>query len=148
MDEEGEMDLTRFSALCEAFGGDLARWPGAEREAGLQLAQSDPAASAALADARGLDDVLALSAPQIPSPALRERVLAAAPRERSRPRPRFDWLFKAGLGAGLAAAGVAGVLVGSALSAGHAPEDSPALAALESSPEATAFGPADETLEG
>ncbi len=140
------MDPKRFEALCEAYGGEIARWPQAEREAAAALATADPTAAGALAQARALDSLLAESRPLTPSAALRERILAAAPRERT--GPSFDWLFKAGLGAGLAAAGVAGVLVGSTLTSGPDHDDAPAIAALEASPEATAFGPVDESLEG
>ena len=140
------MDLARFETLCDAYGGEIAHWPQAERDAALKLAAHDPAAAACLAEARALDGVLAQSSPQAPSAALRDRILDSAPRERA--RPSFDWLLKACLGAGLAAAGVAGVLVGSSLTPAADLDDTPAIAALEASPEATAFGPVDESLEG
>ncbi len=140
------MDLTRFNTLCDAYGGDMTRWPAAERAPAAALAAADPAAAQALADAQTLDGILHLSRAPAPSMALRDRILAAAPRERA--RRSFDWLLKAGLGAGLAAAGVAGVLVGSTLTTQAGLDDTSAMAALEASPEVTAFGPVDESLEG
>ena len=140
------MDLTRFTALCDAYGGEIARWPEGDRDGAAALAAREPAAAAVLAEAVVLDGLLAGSRSQAPSAALRDRLLAAAPRERA--RASFDWLFKAGLGAALAAAGVAGVLVGSTLTAAPDVDDAPAIAALDASPEATAFGPVDESLEG
>lgn len=138
------MDLPRFTALCEAYGGDPARWPEGERAAALAMTAADPAAAQALADARALDETLEASRPVPPSAVLRDRILASAPKPRPASGLRFGWGLRAGLGAGLAAAGIAGVLVGSALTA---PADeaasAAAVAALDSSPEATAFGPAD-----
>ena len=139
------MDLKRFEALCDAYGGDIARWPANERGEAAAFAAHDPGAATSLAEAGALDALLAAGPVQAPSAALRERILGAAPRERA--RPSLDWLFRAGLGAGLAAAGVAGVLVGSTLTAASDIDDAPAIAALEASPEATAFGPVDESLE-
>jgi hypothetical protein len=136
------MDLQRFTALCEAYGGDPARWPEAERAEAMALAGTDPPAALALTAARTLDATLDESRPAAPSPALRRRVLASAPAPRSTLRLRLDWSLKAGLGAGLAAAGMAGVLVGSTLTAPERePASAAAIAALDASPEVTAFGP-------
>ena len=142
------MDLQRFTALCEAYGGDMARWPEAERADAASLAAREPAAAGLLVAGRALDQILDESRPVPASAALRERILAAAPAPR-RERP-LAWIMKAGLGAGLAAAGVAGLLVGGAITAAAGPSgpDAEAVAALETSPEATAFGAAPETLEG
>lgn len=109
------MDLTRFEALAEAYGADLRRWPAAERDAADALMAAQPqSARAILADAEGLDDLLAASRPPVVSQALREAVLAAAPRPRPRRSALGFWLS----GAGFATAAVAGMLVGaSALTA-------------------------------
>jgi anti-sigma factor RsiW len=141
------MDIQRFNALCEAHGGDLRLWPASERDAAAVLAARDPAAAASLAEAGLLDALLHAAPAAVPSHALRERVLAAAPRPRASAMRRLDWVFKAGLGAGLAAAGVAGVLVGSAMTSADGPGLA-AVAALDASPEATAFGGAPDLQEG
>ena len=61
-----------------------------------------------------LDTLLAAYAAAEPGPALRQRIIAAAPRQRTIGLAR-RWLAGAGLGAGLAAAGAAGVAAGFAL---------------------------------
>lgn len=50
------MNIDRFRRLAEAFGGDLSRWPEAERKAAGALLRADPAAR------RIIDDELALDA--------------------------------------------------------------------------------------
>ena len=47
----GTMTMTyeRFETLADAYGGDLRRWPEAEREAGRALLNADPRAAAVLA---------------------------------------------------------------------------------------------------
>ena len=140
------MDIQRFNALCEAHGGDPSRWPEAEREAAAAFA-TEAGAAAMLAEARALDALLHTAPAVVPSPALRDRVLASAPRPRASAVRRLDWIFKAGLGAGLAAAGVAGVLVGSAITAADGPGLA-AVTALDASPEITAFGGVPDAQEG
>lgn len=115
------MTPERFEALAEAYGGDAARWPDGEREAAAALMAERPAwASEMLARAGGLDALLdALTASRAP-PGLAERIVASAPRA----RPRWlGWLVPAGMGAGLAAACAAGVMVGAQL---HAASSAPA----------------------
>lgn len=109
------MDLTRFEALAEAYGADLRRWPAAERDAADALMAAEPEpARAILAEAEGVDDLLAASRPPLVSQALRDAVLAGAPRPRPRRSGLGFWLS----GAGFATAAVAGMLVGaSALTA-------------------------------
>jgi hypothetical protein len=105
------LTLERFQDLADAFGGDVARWPEADRAAGLAFARAEPSATAAiLAEASALDRLLAASPGPAPSLALREAVIAAAPRPRRRAIDR-RWV---GLGASLAAASIAGVLAGAA----------------------------------
>lgn len=111
------MNTERFEILAEAFGGDVARWPPDTREAAAALMAADPAwAGAVLARASALDDaLLELGAPQA-SAALVDRIVAGAPK----PHPArrwIGWLLPAGMGAGLAAACAAGVMIGSQLSA-------------------------------
>ena len=45
------MSIGRFRNLAEIWGGDIARWPEAERAAAAQLAARAPEAAAALAEA-------------------------------------------------------------------------------------------------
>lgn len=115
------MTPERFETLMEAYGGDVARWPDAEREAAAVLMAARPAwAGEVLARGVDLDALLdAFPAPRA-SAGLAERIAAAAPR----PRPRWiGWLVPVGMGAGLAAACAAGILVGAEL---HAPSSRPA----------------------
>jgi len=109
------MDRARFEALAQAYGADLRRWPAAERASADDFIVADPqAARAALAGAESLDDLLYASPSPAPSPELRASVLAGAPKPR-RTEPRFGfWLS----GASLAAAGVAGVMVGVSMAGG------------------------------
>jgi hypothetical protein len=104
------LNPTRFQGLADAYGGDIARWPEAERSAALAFAEADPTAEGILAEATALDRMLAASPTPAPSLALREAIVASAPRPRGRAIGR-RWV---GLGASLAAASVAGVLAGAA----------------------------------
>lgn len=107
------MTAERFEALADAYGGDVARWPGGEREAAAALMAADPAwARAALAEAAELDAALdAFVAPRAAGE-LAERIAMGAPR--ARPRWRL-WITPAGMGAGLAAACAAGLMLGAQL---------------------------------
>lgn len=57
------MTERRFARLISAHGADPARWPEAERAAGIAWADSHPEARAALAAERRLDAMLDLAAP-------------------------------------------------------------------------------------
>jgi hypothetical protein len=106
------MTPERFEALAQAYGGDVARWPGAEREAAAALMAAQPdLARTVLAPAGDLDAVLAAWAPLAVSHDLRERVIAAAPPVR-KTRSLVAWLWG---GAGLAGACAAGLVAGVAL---------------------------------
>jgi hypothetical protein len=110
------MNAERFEALAEAFGGDVARWPAAEREAAavLMAARADWARSV-LGLAGEVDTALSAYAPPQASVGLADRIAAAGPRPG---RGRWmGFLWPAGLGAGLAAACAAGIFVGAHLSA-------------------------------
>ena len=109
------MTPERFEALAEAYGGDIARWPDDERDAAAIRATAHPdEARAVLAGAAALDALLdAAPAPRAPA-GLAERIVAGAPQRRER---RWgSWWLPAGMGAGLAAACAAGVVVGAQLS--------------------------------
>jgi len=115
------MTPERFETLAEAFGGDVARWPDAEREAAAALMAAEPAwAEGVLARAGDLDAALAAYASPSGAHDLVERIVAGAPKA----RPRWTgWLLPAGMGAGLAAACAAGVMMGAQLSAPSAASD-------------------------
>lgn len=115
----GTMTMTyeRFETLVDAYGGDLRRWPEAEREAGRALLESDVRAAGLLAEADGLDALLDAAPRPVASHALREAVIASAAgaglgaglgaRRRGAIGP-LAWLS----GAGWAAAACAGVVFG------------------------------------
>ena len=88
------MDDTRFAELAEAHGGDITRWPQAERAAALSYKAERPErAQAALAEAAAVDRALAACGPVQPPAGLEAAILARAPSN----APRW-----AGLAAGLA----------------------------------------------
>jgi len=108
------MDADRFNTLAAAYGGDLRRWPEAERAAAEDFRRRQPeAARTMLEEAADLDFALDAWRVAAPSAALREAVLAAAPKPRTRRRGLGLWLSGAGFAA---AATVAGVVVGVAAS--------------------------------
>jgi hypothetical protein len=83
MSDRSQMTLARLGELLDAYGADPERWPSAEREAALALlAQSAQARHRREASAQ-LDGVLNLAPAHTASPALLDRVLAAAPRPAS-----------------------------------------------------------------
>ncbi len=105
------MDAERFETLALAYGRDLGRWPAEEREAARTLLAGSPSLAAVLDEAGDLDDALDAWRTPAPSAALRERVLASAPKRRRSGFGGFGlWLS----GAGFAAA-AAGVVVGVAV---------------------------------
>ena len=105
------MNRERFFSIVDAYGAEPRRWPEAERAAALAHLEADGEAAARVREAAGLDAVLDESRPLAPSAALRSRVVAAAPRARRSPA-RLGWWAP---GAGLVAAGVAGLMFGAAL---------------------------------
>lgn len=112
------MDARRFETLAAAHGGLIVRWPAGDQDAAYAwLAQDPEAAQVVLSEALALDEALDVLRPPRPSTALRDRILAAAPRERRGWGVR-RWLAGAGVGAALAAASAAGVMVGAQVSAG------------------------------
>lgn len=98
------MDLTRFAALADAYGGTIARWPAGERAAARRLAAT-PDAARLLARADRLDARLDGWALGGPSPALVDAVARAAPIARAPMRRLFWWPSLAGLTLAGAAAG-------------------------------------------
>ncbi|MDO9335926.1 MAG: hypothetical protein Q7T61_05955 [Caulobacter sp.] len=111
------MDAQRFEALADAHGGLIARWPAEAQDAAYEwLARAPEEAQAVLTQALTLDEALSVLRPPQPSAGLRDRVLAAAPRARSG-WSLGRWLAGAGVGAALAAASVAGVMIGTLVGA-------------------------------
>lgn len=101
------MTLDRFRALCDAYGGEVRRWPAEEREAAQAFVETSEVAREALAEARRLDDALD-QARLTPSPELVRRIAACAPASDRAP----SWAamaaalaLAAGLGAGWLGAG-------------------------------------------
>lgn len=122
------MTHERFEALAEAYGGEIARWPAAERDAAtLLMAQEPDFASAALSAAADLDAMLDAWRAPAAGHALREAVIAAAPAKR-RAGVR-GWFWRAGVGAGLAAACAAGLAVGVRLSDAVQPQNDETISA-------------------
>jgi hypothetical protein len=110
----------RFAELADAYGGVLARWPEQVRAEAMALALL-PEMRAILAEAGQLDAQLDLWRVAAPSPALRERVLAARRMPLSR-RARL-WLSGLGVAAALAGAAAGSVATAAALPSDHAVSD-------------------------
>ena len=100
----------RVRQLAEAFGGDPARWPEADRPGAEAWIAAHPAeARRLLDDARSLDRLLlAWEAPR-PTAAVTTRVQAAAPVQ-VRQSLRRSWVMTLTGGAALAAACLAGII--------------------------------------
>jgi hypothetical protein len=108
--QQPELTIERFSALVEAYGSDLDRFPRAERTAAKQLALSDKQAQALLAAARVFDTLLASARSDLPSAELEQR-LYEIPDRYVQQRPSIRLLpFRTHARAGFAAA--AAVLLG------------------------------------
>ena len=114
------LSLERFAALAEAYGGVVARWPQADRDAAMRMASSDEA-RAILQDALSLDEALDAWVSPAPSRALSDRiaVTAPAPRRSLATRTRLWW---SGIGVATALAGAA---AGGIAVAVAAPVDAP-----------------------
>lgn len=118
------MNAERFESLAAAYGGDPNRWPEADRDAALAFMVADRvAAERLLFEARQLDAALDASPAPAASHALRDAILASAPRERTPARVGggfFHDLLFGGFGrglmvAGLGAAAVLGVAAGASV---------------------------------
>lgn len=109
MGNEQQMVQERFALLARTYGGDLRRWPAAERAAAdALLARNQAVSRAVLARETRLDGRLDAYFVPTPSAALVGRILAAAP------QPALLWsrarLWWSGLG--FAGVGLAGALTG------------------------------------
>lgn len=140
------MTYERFRQLAEAYGGEIGRWPAAERdEAALFLAQEPDLARSTLAEGADLDLLLDGWRTAPASTALQEAILASAPAPRRR-HGLVNWFWRAGAGAGLAAACAAGLVLGVALSdaAPVQPTDDAVSAALAGYDELSGAGVGEE----
>jgi hypothetical protein len=134
------MDARRFAALAQAYGGDLRRWPEAERMAGAVFAASG-AGKAILRQAGTLDALLDSYRVDAPDKALHSSILQAAGRHLVQRRRQWFWW----LGLGLAGIGLAGAVAGLALVTIVTPESQPDHYVLDAN--VTAFGDAGPDAE-
>jgi hypothetical protein len=112
-----EMNEDRFLNLAAAYGADMTRWPAGEQAVAAAFVAANPqVVEACLAAERLLDAALQSYDAQGASAALRTRIIASAPRERTAGAVR-RWIAAACLGLGLAASAAAGVAAGYTL--GH-----------------------------
>lgn len=96
------MDKKRLTAIFEAYGANSARWPAAERAAGLALMAARPDLAAEARKAAALDSMLAKLPAGTVDNALRTRILETAPppqmrssrKARSRAMPGFGGLIR------------------------------------------------------
>ncbi len=100
------MTLARFEALCDAYGGQIARWPEAERAEAMAFLQANAEeAQPRLDAARALEDLLSQAPIEAPSEALYHKVVASGIAERHSLQPVWASVAAAlmltmGLGAG------------------------------------------------
>jgi len=134
--DDRAMDAERFEKLAAAYGGDLRRWPQAERMAGAMFVPGE-AGRAILDQAGGLDLLLDSYRVDVPTTALHATVLRAAGRHIVRRRRQRVWW----LGLSLAGSGLAGAVAGLALVSIVTPEVQPDHYVLDAN--VTAFGDAE-----
>ena len=75
----GRLSLERFQELLDRWGADLTEWPETDRKAAELLMTGDPAAGRLLVQAQRLDELVRESPTIAASPALKARILEAAP---------------------------------------------------------------------
>jgi hypothetical protein len=91
------MTQERFQQLTDSYGAEPKRWPAAERAAAQAFAEAQPEqARAALFAARMIDAALDMSPAIEVRPALRNAILATAPKPR--PRRKGAWVLDSGCG--------------------------------------------------
>jgi len=83
------MNLDRFAALVDAYGGSPARWPAAERAAAAALMKSSPEARRLAQEADALDRLLDQPQTAPATRALQDRILAALGERAATPRARI-----------------------------------------------------------
>lgn len=104
------MTPERFGALADAYGGDLERWPAAERDEARALLLQRPHLQATLADAAALDAVLAAWTVPGPGAALAGGIAVMAMRRHAHARRLRLWLSSLGAATALAGGLAAGVI--------------------------------------
>ena len=77
MDEP--MNLNRFAAIVDAFGGAPARWPDAERAAAIVFMKSSPEAQRLVEEAEALDGMLDMPETAPATRELQDRIMSALP---------------------------------------------------------------------
>jgi hypothetical protein len=73
------MNLERFAAIVEAYGGSPARWPDAERAAAVALMKASPEAQRLAEEAEALDGLLDMTETAPATRELQDRILAEIP---------------------------------------------------------------------
>ncbi len=104
----GPMNAERFEELTATYGGDIGRWPQAERADARNFAKS-PAAAGMLARAADLDALLDTYVVQPRHARLEDRILAKLVRRLT----VRNWFRFGSAGIGLVGVGIAGALAGS-----------------------------------
>lgn len=104
-----EMDLRRFAALCDAYGGTIARWPEPERRPAAALARTAEG-EMLLARADRLDTTLSAWTTTVPQ-TLCDAILNDVPIQHRRTPIALWWSGLAGLTLAGAAAGALAVAV-------------------------------------
>lgn len=128
------MTLERFGELADAYGGDVSRWPLATREPAAELMALHPGDTAAMLEvATELDWRLSQWRAPAPSAAVQSVVLSTAPATASS-RGSGAWIWRTGLGAGLMAAGAAGLMAGVVVSGAVAPASDLEIIAVAATP--------------
>ena len=105
------MTPERFGALADAYGGDIDRWPIAERDAAWLHVRQHPDAQAVLSAAAGLDAALASWTVPGPGAALAATIALAVARKHAHGRRLRLWLSSLGAAAALASGMAAGAIV-------------------------------------
>ncbi len=112
MKDSDRISMERFSALADAYGAVVARWPEAVRDKAMCRAR-EPEFGAVLAKAESLDAYLDAWTVYVPGNDLLARVVSSAPTPRRAfcAGARFWW---AGIGIGVSLAGAAAGALGAA----------------------------------
>jgi hypothetical protein len=91
--DEMRMNLERFAAIVEAYGGTPARWPEVERAAAVAFMKTTPEAQRRAEEAEALDSLLDVPETAPATRELQDRILNAMPARAApiAPARGFDW---------------------------------------------------------